>query len=318
MLENTENIGFARANNQGVALAKGEFICVLNPDTVVAKETFTTLLHSVAVHKETGITGVKLVNGSGDFLPESKRNIPTPLVSLGRFTGAAFTFFKPYYANHITTNGNGKVSVLVGAFMFCNRKKFLDVGGFDEDYFMYGEDIDLSYKFLKAGFQNYYLGEISCIHYKGESTIRNKQYYQRFYGAMKIFYKKHFSKSIITATIVIAAIHLLSIVKGFTKNKTGKTEPGKYYLITKNTKLLEDLKQVLKVAVEIQDEVGVATCIKEPVEIIFDQESISFTNIISTIQQNSSNLVTYKIRPKGCSYLLGSNTSTGRGEVIQF
>ncbi len=132
---------------------------------------------------------MELVN----FLPESKRNIPYVNAAFKKIFGNS----KAYYANHLNENETGKVDILVGAFMFIKREFIMKVKGFDEDYFMYGEDIDLSYKVLKAGYNNYYFGETTVIHYKGESTLKDKHYANRFYGAMQIFYKKHFKKNVL-------------------------------------------------------------------------------------------------------------------------
>ena len=189
LISNKENVGFAKANNQGVKIAKGEYVCILNPDTVIAEDTFIKLLEFAKTKSDIGAIGCKLIDGSGKFLPESKRNVPVVKVALQKLFGNG----KNYYANHLNENETGKVDVLVGAFMFLKRDVYIKVKGFDEDYFMYGEDIDLSYKLLQSGFQNYYFGETTCIHYKGESTAKDKKYTERFYKAMKLFYKKHFN-----------------------------------------------------------------------------------------------------------------------------
>ncbi|MEH6407831.1 MAG: glycosyltransferase family 2 protein, partial [Leeuwenhoekiella sp.] len=190
-IKNTENVGFAKANNQGVAIAQGEYICILNPDMVVAENCFEEVIAFAKAKKNPGAIGVKLIDGSGRFLPESKRNLPTPKVALSKMMGRE----KAYYATYLDENARGKVEVLVGAFMFMKKSTYLQMGGFDEDYFMYGEDIDLSYRLEQASFTNYYLGDLTCIHFKGESTNRNREYLNRFYNAMAVFYGKHFSSN---------------------------------------------------------------------------------------------------------------------------
>ena len=152
LIANTKNVGFAKANNQGVNIAKGEYICILNPDTIVAENTFAQLLTFAENKGNLGAIGCKLIDGSGAFLPESKRNIPTPKVSIKKILGNKNS---GYYSN-LDENKIGKVEILVGAFMLMKKSVYKAVAGFDEDYFMYGEDIDLSYKIIKAGFQNYY------------------------------------------------------------------------------------------------------------------------------------------------------------------
>ena len=170
LISNKENTGFSKANNQGVALAQGEYVCVLNPDTVVAEDTFTQLLSFVETQQNLGIVSCKLIDGAGSFLPESKRHVPTPSIAIKKLLGIS----KGYYASEVHENDVAKVPVFVGAFMLLTRKVYQEVGGFDERYFMYGEDIDLSYKSLKAGYDNYYFGNISVIHFVLMETIRRK------------------------------------------------------------------------------------------------------------------------------------------------
>src|SRR5690606_24138988 len=148
LIENTENVGFSKANNQAVAVAKGEYVCILNPDTAVAEDTFRQAIEYSQGIENIGALGVYLMDGTGNFLPESKRNLPTPKVSLMKLTG----FAKKYYSNHIPETSSGEVEVLVGAFMLLKRSIYNEVGGFDEDYSMYGEDIDLPYKITRAGY----------------------------------------------------------------------------------------------------------------------------------------------------------------------
>ena len=192
LIQNKENLGFSKGNNLAVAKAKGEYICVLNPDTVIAEDTYEALLNFSENKENLGIVGCKLINGSGLFLPESKRNIPYVSVSLKKILGNP----KYYYANQLGANNIGEVDILVGAFMFLKKSVYNQVNGFDEDYFMYGEDIDLSYKIINAGYKNYYNGDITVIHFKGESTLKDKHYARRFYGAMQIFYEKHFKTNL--------------------------------------------------------------------------------------------------------------------------
>ena len=163
LIRNTSNVGFSKANNQAVEHAKGEYICILNPDTVVSEDTFTQLIAFADSKKNLGIVGCRLIDGTGNYLPESKRNVPIVKVAAQKMFGNG----KNYYANHLEQTDIGKVDILVGAFMFVKRDVYASVGGFDEDYFMYGEDIDISYKLIKQGFDNYYFGSTTVIHYKG-------------------------------------------------------------------------------------------------------------------------------------------------------
>ena len=196
LIQNKENVGFPKGNNIGVAQAQGEYICILNPDTVVAEDTFTKVLAFAKRQKNIGIVGCKLIDGAGNFLPESKRGVPTPWVAFTKISGLYKLFpkskiFGEYYAGHLNENQTGKVAILVGAFMVMKRDLYLEVGGFDEDCFMYSDDIDLSYQILKKGKSNYYFDESAVIHYKGESTIKDETYLKRFQEAMQFFYKKH-------------------------------------------------------------------------------------------------------------------------------
>ena len=164
LIENKENYGFPKGNNIGVAQAKGEFICILNPDTVVAEDTFSKILDSYNSFANIGIIGCKLIDGTGNFLPESKRGLPTPWVAFTKIFGL-YAFFPKlkycnrYYAQHLSENQSGNVDVLVGAFMLMHRDLYVEVGGFDENCFMYSDDIDLSYMVLKKGKKNYYCSD---------------------------------------------------------------------------------------------------------------------------------------------------------------
>jgi GT2 family glycosyltransferase len=210
LIENEANLGFPKGNNIGVAQAKGEYICILNPDTVVAEDTFSKvfsfvtsseveMLHSQlsTSNSQLGIIGCKLIDGAGNFLPESKRGVPTPWVAFTKIFGLykISNYFGKYYAQHLSENQSGKVDILVGAFMMMKRELYLKVGGFDENCFMYLDDIDLSYLVLKTGKSNYYFHETFVIHYKGESTVRDETYMKRFREAMQFFYNKHFKRS---------------------------------------------------------------------------------------------------------------------------
>ncbi|NVO18133.1 MAG: glycosyltransferase [Bacteroidetes bacterium] len=198
-IANTENVGFAKANNQAISIAKGEYILLLNPDTVIETDTFSKVIGFMDQHPDAGGLGVKMVDGKGNFLPESKRGLPTPVVAFYKIFGLSRLFphsprFNKYHLGYLDKNKTHKVDVLSGACMLV-RKSILDsIGYLDEQFFMYGEDIDLSYRIVKAGFCNYYFPETRIIHYKGESTKKGSlNYVFVFYNAMIIFAKKHFS-----------------------------------------------------------------------------------------------------------------------------
>ncbi len=212
LIANKSNTGFAVANNQAIRLAKGQYVLLLNPDTVVQEDTFDKCLSFMDEHLDAGGLGIKMVDGKGNFLPESKRGLPTPAVAFYKIFGLAKLFpnskkFGQYHLTYLNKNQNHSVDVLSGAFMLM-RKNVLDkIGLLDETFFMYGEDIDLSYRITQAGFKNYYFAESSIIHYKGESTKKSSvNYVIVFYKAMAIFAKKHFSSQ--NARLFDILIHL--------------------------------------------------------------------------------------------------------------
>ncbi len=308
LIENKENLGFSTANNQGIKNAKGDYICILNPDTVVAEDTFTKLLEFGETKDDLGIVGCKLIDGAGKYLPESKRNIPVVKIALQKIFGTS----KNYYANHIQENDIAKADILVGAFMFLKRDVFTAIGGFDEDYFMYGEDIDMSYKALSFGNKNYYYGETTIIHYKGESTLRDTFYAKRFYGSMQIFYKKHFKKNLVFDIFVWLGIKAAYAFRK--EKKINLKEPNICYLISnqQNRSLVRKLGKdlVLKSSV---------TNIEDNSEIIFDAAILSYKEIIEKMSQFSEKeAVTFKILPHNSNYIIGSNSSFSQGEVIVF
>lgn len=193
-----ENLGFGRANNLAAAQAKGEFVLYLNPDTVVPEDNFRRALDVMRSKPEIGSMGCRMIDGSGHFLPESKRGLPTPAVALFRILGLAKLFpkhprFGAYYAGHLAPEESGYVDVHCGAWMLMRDSVRQEIGGFDEAFFMYGEDIDLSYRVVQAGYRNYYLADSPILHYKGESTKHQSWHYiKTFHEAMAIFANKHF------------------------------------------------------------------------------------------------------------------------------
>jgi len=216
IIANTENVGFSCANNQAIKLAKGKFVLLLNPDTIVGEEAFKKCIAFMEQTPDAGALGVKMINGQGEFLPESKRALPVPTVAFYKIFGLSKLFpnskrFGTYHLKDLDNNQTQSVEVLSGAFMFL-RKDVLDkIGYLDETFFMYGEDIDLSYRIIKAGYKNYYLPETQIIHYKGESTKKSSvNYVIVFYKAMQIFVKKHITnqKSFLLKWIYIFAIWL--------------------------------------------------------------------------------------------------------------
>lgn len=319
LIENKENSGFPKGNNIGVAAAKGEYICILNPDTVVAEDTFTKVLAFAKKQKNLGIIGVKLIDGIGNFLPESKRGIPTPWVAFTKIAGLYKIFpetFGKYYAQHLSENKTGKVEILVGAFMLMRRDLYNEIGGFDENCFMYSDDIDLSFMALKKGKSNYYFHETSVIHYKGESTIKDGTYMKRFQEAMNFFYKKHFEVSFLFSGFMKMGIVFFSLVKMFQGNPRQMSKPDNYILVSENEILREKLENQLRKPVKLQN-LSQSFSENPNIEIIFDQNYLDFRTIIEALEANKNKSFTFKIIPKSSDFMIGSNSSFGRGEVMK-
>ena len=326
LIQNKENIGFPKGNNIGVAQAQGEYICVLNPDTVVAEDTFVKVLAFAQKQSDLGIVGCKLIDGTGRFLPESKRGVPTPWVAFTKITGLYKLFpgtFGKYYAQHLSENQTGKVAILVGAFMVMKRDLYLEVAGFDEDCFMYSDDIDLSYRVLKEGRFNYYFHETIAIHYKGESTVKDETYMKRFQEAMNFFYKKHFKSVLFFSLFMKIGIVFFSLAKMFQGKPGIKIIPKSYLLYSANQKLADKLHLVLQKKVLFHDlkteKIVISSSVKSKIgtEIILDNEFISFKKCIAILESSRNKGFTFKIIPKNANFLIGSNNSNERGEIIE-
>jgi O-antigen biosynthesis protein len=224
-IANDFNAGFSKACNQGLSISQGEYVLFLNPDTLVAEDSFEKCIAFFKTHPDAGALGVRMVDGAGHFLKESKRSFPSPMTSLYKLFGLSMIFpnskvFGRYHLGNLPENENHEVDVLAGAF-FMVRKNVLDkIGSFDETFFMYGEDVDLSYRIQQAGFKNYYFSETSIIHFKGESTRRGSLNYVRmFYNAMNIFVRKHYggAKAGVFRFFIQIAIALRAVVAAIAK-----------------------------------------------------------------------------------------------------
>ncbi len=200
LIANADNVGFSRANNQAIRASDAEYVVLLNPDTVVGEDVFSKVIAFLDAHPKTGGLGVKMIDGKGHFLPESKRGLPTPAVAFYKIIGLTRLFphsrvFGRYHLGHLPENENARIEILSGACMFLRKKTLDEVGLLDESFFMYGEDIDLSYRITLGGYENWYFPEARIIHYKGESTKKSSvNYVFVFYNAMAIFAQKHFTR----------------------------------------------------------------------------------------------------------------------------
>ena len=208
-IASNENLGFARANNLAIRQSTGEYVLLLNPDTTVAVNTLRNAVDFMDAHPQAGGAGVRMHNEDGTLAPESRRAIPTPWVSALKMLG----FTKRYYMSHLPWDKPCRIEVISGAFCMLRRKALDQVGLLDEDFFMYGEDIDLSYRLLKGGYENWYL-PLDITHFKGKSTRKTDyRYVHIFYQAMLIFFRKHYSHlSIFYMVPVKAAIYFRAFI----------------------------------------------------------------------------------------------------------
>jgi GT2 family glycosyltransferase len=332
LIQNNQNVGFPKGNNIGVDEASGEYICILNPDTVVAEDTFEKVLAFAKKQSDLGIIGVKLIDGTGNFLPESKRGIPTPWVAFTKITGLYKLFPKSnrcnkYYAQHLDENQTGKVAILVGAFMFLKRELYNEVGGFDEDCFMYSDDIDLSYMVLQKGKSNYYFHETTVIHYKGESTIKDGTYMKRFQEAMEFFYGKHFKASFLFSAPMAIGVKIGIVFFSLIKRIQGRTKiksiPKNYLLLSSSVTLAKIIALAVQKKVDFLDwktekKVNLSLIsIRNGVQIILDNEFVSFKECINIHESHRNKGITFRIMPKNTNFIIGSDSSNDRGEVVK-
>lgn len=196
LIANQVNYGFSAANNQAIKESVGRFLLILNPDTIVEKDTFLKCIDFMNSHPDAGALGVRMINGEGRFLPESKRAFPTAQTAFFKVLGFSYIFprssvINRYYLPQIDIMETSFTEVISGAYMFLRRESINKSGLFDEDFFMYGEDIDMSYRLLQTGYHNYYFPEAGIVHFKGKSTPRNGYNdVLYFYNAMRLYIRK--------------------------------------------------------------------------------------------------------------------------------
>lgn len=316
-----ENYGFPKGNNIGVDKAKGEYICILNPDTIVAEDTFEILLDAASKINDLGAVGCRLIDGGGRFLPESKRGIPTPWVAFTKVAGLYKFFpksslFNRYYFGSIGENEASEVEILVGAFMLMRKKVYQEVGGFDERCFMYSDDIDLSYTLLKTKRKNYYSPSTTVVHFKGESTVKDAKYMLRFREAMEFFYQKHFKKSYIFSLLMKIGSWWFSYVKA--QNKGDVRLPVEQYYVCTDSTILHEIvvnkvgKEVKLISLDDLQKMNF-TCS----EIIFDPNYVTYRTILQCMQQKKNRGVYFKILSCDHRFYLGSHDSNDRGEIVK-
>ena len=315
LIRNDQNEGFSKGNNRGVAAAEGEYVLILNPDTILAEDTLKQVYEFAKSTPDAGAVGVRFIDGSGHFLPESKRNFPDLKTAGLKLLG----FSKRYYAHHIGQNEKARVDILTGAFMFMKKSVYEEVGGFDEDFFMYGEDIDLSYRISSAGYHNYYLGEQVVIHYKGESTRKDKTYFRNFYGAMRIFYKKHFRPGFIGTWLTDL------LVDGLIFIKSNSVHTQEYRLGQGTTWIYIGKDELTYQRLKKRYPTMAGTMMSEASEraletdlLFLDSKELSFKHMITCFSQQRDVASRKRIISEDGTYYLGSDTSYDRGEVVFF
>lgn len=300
-IENDENIGFARANNQAINKATGTYTLILNPDTIISKRVINDCVDFMHTHKDCGCIGVKMLDGNGKFLPESKRSFPTPWVSFCKIFGLSALFpysriFAKYHLRYLDNEKIHKIDILAGAYMFARTHLLKEANGFDESFFMYGEDIDLSYRMVELGYDNYYLPS-PIIHYKGESTKKNSmKFVKSFYEAMLIFFRKHypnygtlysfFVKGAVVARAAIATTRRL-ILK---VTPTSKSTPTNNWIIISDCP--SEIENILSAdGGKIESIIGNETALNKKrdrrEDIILDNSKFAYEEIISIISKNN-------------------------------
>lgn len=251
-----ENLGFAKANNLAIRNSHGKYVLLLNPDTIVAENTFSDFIEFMESHPDAGGCGAYMLHTDGTFAPESRRGLPTPFVAFCKMSGLAALFpksrtFGRYYMRYLDENKENPIEILSGAFMFLRREALDKAGLLDEDFFMYGEDIDLSYRILKAGYKNYFLPS-RILHYKGESTVKSSyRYVHTFYQAMQLFFNKHYSHySIVLSIPIKLAIWtraIMAYVGNQFKHRHEKSQTLKPVncIVIGNAKAIEEIRTLL-------------------------------------------------------------------------
>ena len=255
VMDSSHNLGFARANNAAIRQSVGEYVLLLNPDTFVGESTLRECIDFMDSRPQAGMCGVGMLRIDGSFAPESRRGVPTPFVAFCKMSGLGAIFpkshiFGRYYMQYLNKYAITPIEIVSGAFMFIRRSALDKVGLLDETFFMYGEDIDISYRVLRAGFQNYYI-PTQILHYKGESTKKDSiRYINAFHKAMIIFFKKHFRhysflySSIITLVIILKGL-MTYIVQKMRACRTSEVKVHRMkFLIVSDGRNLSDMKEI--------------------------------------------------------------------------
>lgn len=317
VIENLHNLGFSKANNIALRQAKGEYALLLNPDTIVADNTIRDCIAFLDLHPDAGAAGVMMLNADGTVAPESRRGVPTPLTSFYKLSGLCRMFprsprFGRYYLGHLPWHTPQQIDIVSGAFCMLRRSVLDKVGLLDEDYFMYGEDIDLSYRILKQGATNWYL-PYPILHYKGESTQKSSfRYVHVFYQAMLIFFRKHFSHLGLLVTLPIktaiwfkALVALVAMLTNRMRRSLGFVDRHSdcssfQYLCFGSRSMVSSCGEILDKhglrwsSYDSSDPIyinKVATAQTEPSVIVLDPQRFSFAAMLSIMRQTANSAV---------------------------
>jgi GT2 family glycosyltransferase len=332
-IANTENTGFARANNQALQLARGKYILFLNPDTILPEDFASRCLTFLQSVPDAGGLGVRMVDGSGLFLKESRRGFPSPWVAFCKLSGLTALFpgsrrFAAYYLGHLPPDKTNPAPVLSGACFWVARAILEKTGSFDEQFFMYAEDIDLSYRIEQAGYVNYYLAETTIVHFKGESTLKDSRYIKQFYKAMSQFRKNHFNRDLPTLfnKSMEAAIWLRAAIGALFRSRALSSSPAlsrgtKGPAILK-TQLMGDAAAILQLR-EFFAATGIRTVVDDSRQaeelILCEGAQFSFKDCIRSLEAAAPYRTGLRVKfyAKGSGSVVGSAHRDGRGEIIE-
>jgi GT2 family glycosyltransferase len=321
-IRNEENSGFAKANNLVLQQCSGELVLFLNPDCILAEDSLEICIAFFRDHKDAGALGVRMIDGAGRYLRESKRGFPFPASSFFKMTGFTQLFprsktFSSYYMGHLNEHHTQVIDVLSGAFMMVKKSVLDQTGGFDEQFFMYAEDIDLSYRISKTGFKNYYLPDTTIIHFKGESTQKDIRYVKMFYSAMQLFMKKHFASSGVPLRLLILNIGLrlrqsLAFIFLPFKKKNPISKSGTPFFIKGSPDIKEILKQRLRarhfpVSEKEENDDAIIFC---------EDKSFLWKTIIARIRNEPESHL-YYFHGAGTHALVGSHSEEKPGQIFE-
>ncbi len=329
-IKNSANSGFAKANNKALEKASGKYILFLNPDTLLAEDTLEQCLFFYENHPDAGAIGVRMIDGSGRFLPESKRSFPSPGVSFYKLTGLSSLFpsskhFGKYALGYLPEQEVSAIDVVAGACMMISKKILLETGGFDERFFMYAEDIDLSYRIQKRGYQNYYLGNISVIHFKGESTKKGSlNYVKSFYKAMNLFVKKYYrgtgswllQRALQTGIYLRGFVSLLTLP--FQRKRTNEPHSFQHILLLGAEADMQAAKRMIektdfKKTIDINHHLSETASFNNKI-VVFCTGDLSYKKSFELLQKQTA--LSYKWFGENSNSIVGSDDKNKSGEAF--